>query len=66
MQKNLTVQKKNLVRNLRQIADQIESICPDRMDAEDVTTNWNGPRLSKVKVSDMLYVLELTYPNQED
>ena len=66
MQENMKVQKKNLVRNLRRIADEIESICPDRLDAIDVTTNWNGPRLSKVTVTDMRYILELTYANQED
>jgi hypothetical protein len=65
----MNVQKKNLIRVLRYIADQIEIECPERIPAELDTVREYGPILSKVLLSignRGLYNLELTYPNQED
>jgi hypothetical protein len=62
----MNVQTKNLVRNIRQIADEIEKTMPARVEAEDVTVNWRGPRLMKCRFTDCRWVLEITYPNQED
>jgi hypothetical protein len=64
-----TVQKKNLLRVMKYVTEQIEIECEERIPAEIDTINSNGPILSKVKISignRGFYDLELTYPNQED
>ena len=65
----MNVQKKNLLRVLDYVRDQINRHEPERIEAESVTTNWKNPMLMKVKIPvgvGGLYYLELTYPNQED
>lgn len=65
----MNVQKKNLLRVLKYVTEQIELQESDRIEAEDVTTNWNGPHLCKIDIpigNSGCFRLELTYPNQED
>ena len=66
----MDVQKKNLLRVLKYVTQQIELHETERIEAENVTRNWSGgPMLCKIDIpigNIGCYRIELTYPNQED